>query len=211
MFIKGTLIILFVSGLAFSCSNKDPGRVYMPDMFYSRAVETYSSTEHLKEAGIHYNGMQVPGTVARGEMPAFPFPMDIAPDTTNYVASKAFPNPVPNMSEDSIMEGERLYLVNCAICHGTKLDGNGPLWNNGEGPYPAAPKNLVNDPIVSKQPDGQMFYVITYGKGQMGSYASQLSTMQRWMVINYINTVRFGTGTAKTDTTQKVDSAARVP
>ncbi len=31
-----------------------------------------------------------------------------------------------------------------------------------------------------------MFYSVTYGKGQMGSYASQLSTTQRWMVIHYI-------------------------
>jgi hypothetical protein len=36
-------------------------------------------------------------------------------------------------------------------------------------------------------PDGQMFYSITYGKNAMGSYASQLSTTQRWMVIHYIN------------------------
>ena len=40
-------------------------------------------------------------------------------------------------------EAERLYLVNCGICHGPKLDGNGPLWKDGDGPYPSAPKNLV--------------------------------------------------------------------
>jgi mono/diheme cytochrome c family protein len=37
-------------------------------------------------------------------------------------------------------EAERLYLINCGICHGTKLDGNGPLYNDGKGPYPAAAK-----------------------------------------------------------------------
>ena len=31
-----------------------------------------------------------------------------------------------------------------------------------------------------------MFYVVTYGKNAMGSYASQLSTKQRWMIIHYI-------------------------
>jgi hypothetical protein len=35
-------------------------------------------------------------------------------------------------------------------------------------------------------PDGQMFYSVTYGKNMMGSYASQLSTKERWMVIGYI-------------------------
>jgi hypothetical protein len=31
-----------------------------------------------------------------------------------------------------------------------------------------------------------MFYSVTYGKNKMGSYASQLNTEQRWMVIDYI-------------------------
>jgi len=35
-------------------------------------------------------------------------------------------------------------------------------------------------------PEGQMFYSATYGKNKMGSYASQLNTKQRWMVIAYI-------------------------
>jgi hypothetical protein len=35
-------------------------------------------------------------------------------------------------------------------------------------------------------PEGQMFYSVTYGKNLMGSYASQLTRKQRWMVIAYI-------------------------
>jgi hypothetical protein len=35
-------------------------------------------------------------------------------------------------------------------------------------------------------PEGTMFHSVTYGKGMMGSYASQLTTKQRWMVIHYI-------------------------
>jgi len=31
-----------------------------------------------------------------------------------------------------------------------------------------------------------MFYSVTYGKNLMGSYASQLTRTQRWMVIAYI-------------------------
>jgi hypothetical protein len=31
-----------------------------------------------------------------------------------------------------------------------------------------------------------MFYSIEYGKGMMGSYASQLSSKQRWSIIHYI-------------------------
>ena len=43
-------------------------------------------------------------------------------------------------------EAERLYLINCGICHGQKLDGEGPLYNGGNGPFASAPANFVGDP-----------------------------------------------------------------
>jgi hypothetical protein len=64
------------------------------------------------------------------------------------------PNPLPALSAVDYLEAARLYLVNCGICHGDKLDGNGPLYNEGNGPYQAAPKNLIADPVVAKMPEG---------------------------------------------------------
>jgi len=92
-------------------------------------------------------------------------------------------NPLTSMDT---VEATRLYLVNCAICHGAKLDGNGPLYKGGDGPFSAKPATLVGDARYEAMPDGQMFYSVTYGKNKMGSYASQLNTHQRWMVIAYI-------------------------
>ena len=49
-------------------------------------------------------------------------------------------------------------------------------------------------------PDGQMFYSVTYGKNKMGSYASQLDSRQRWMVIDYIKSKQAGAkGSAAAD------------
>jgi len=187
--------IVTVGMLLSSCRDKgSTGHAYMPDMVYSRAYETYAALDSSKFTGdtlergekIFYDRMPVTGTVAREDMPAFPITIDKLGDTANYVAAKNVPNPLPALSAVDYLEATRLYLVNCGICHGEKLDGNGPLFNGGNGPYSAAPKNLIADPIVSKMPDGQMFYVVTYGKNAMGSYASQLSTKQRWMVIHYV-------------------------
>ncbi len=112
------------------------------------------------------------------------------------------------MTPAQTKDAERLYQINCGICHGTALDGNGPLWKGGEGPYPAAPKNLKDD-YAKKLSDGQMFHVITYGKGQMGSYASQLYPEQRWWIINFIRSKQSGGA----DSTQvpASDSAGGVP
>ena len=181
--------------LLSSCRDKkSTGHAYMPDMAYSRAYETYAALDSSKFTGdtlerggkIYYDRMPVAGTVAREDMPAYPLTIDKVGDTANYVSSKSIPNPLPALSAVDYLEAARLYLVNCGICHGDKLDGNGPLYNGGNGPYLAAPKNLIADPVVAKMPDGQMFYSITYGKNAMGSYASQLSTRQRWMIIHYI-------------------------
>ena len=176
-----------------SCSDevkREPGRVYMPDMAYSRAYETYSVTpeqqQELLKQGIHFSNMPVPGTIKRGEMFPFVLKKDVEGDTTNYTAAKQIQNPITSLDSTALVEAQRLYLVNCGICHGPKLDGNGPLYKGGEGPYPAKPATLVGDAKYEAMPAGQMFYSVTYGKNKMGSYASQLDTRRRWEVIYYI-------------------------
>ncbi len=170
------------------CSDvkRNPGTVYMPDMAYSRAYETYADHSNLAEKGINYNNMPVAGTISREEEMPFHLTKDAIGDSAHYVAAKLVKSPIDSLTPKDETEAERLYLINCGICHGAKLDGNGPLFNEGKGPYPAAPKNLVGDAVVSVMPEGQMFYSVTYGKNMMGSYASQLSRKQRWMVIKYI-------------------------
>lgn len=180
-----TILVVVIAGCS-SGPKREPGLVYMPDMAYSRAYETYAPIDTLASQGIYYNRKPVPGTIKRGEMFPFSLEIDQPGDTTNYVAAKQVTNPLPPLNEVQTKEAERLYLVNCGICHGTALDGNGPLYDGGNGPYLAAPAQLIGNPTYESKTEGQMFYVMTYGKGQMGSYASQLSTTQRWMVAHFI-------------------------
>ena len=178
-----------VSLYMISCSDevkRKPGSIYMPDMAYSRAYETYADHSNLDEKGINYNNRPVKGTIARGEELPFSLTKDLPGDTVNYYASRQIKSPIDSFSTTDLAESERLYLVNCGICHGNKLDGNGPLYKGGEGPYPAKPATLVGDVKYESMPEGQMFYSVTYGKNLMGSYASQLSRKQRWAVIKYI-------------------------
>ena len=179
--LTGTLALSLVFA-ACSGVRREEGRVYMPDMAYSRAYETYASTAALQEAGVHYNARPVEGTMARGAMATYPF----ANDSVGYVRSAEVKNPLDPASID-MTEAERIYLINCGICHGTKLDGNGPLWKGGDGPYNAvAPRNLIGDPLALNMAEGTMFHSITYGKNLMGGYGSQLSTKQRWEIVAYI-------------------------
>ena len=181
-------------------SKSDTGRSYMPDMAYSRAYETYATTENLEQHGINYKARPVEGTIARGDE----FAYTIKNDEAGYAQSAVVKSPL-DAATINMTEAERLYLINCGVCHGTALDGNGPLWKNGEGAYPAAPRPLNADYAI-KLTDGHYFHVITYGKGAMGSYASQLKPEQRWWVIKYIRSKQ--TGAAATDSSATAATSA---
>ncbi|HXR83126.1 MAG TPA: cytochrome c [Hanamia sp.] len=172
------VIIIAVATLINSCGNKrDPGRVYMPDMAYSRAYEAYAPNNLLKE-NINYVQYPVAGTIRRGDL--FPYPL--ANDSNGYRMSAQIKDPLPPLNPDDMKEAQRLFNINCAICHGPEMNAQGPLATGGKVPAVA---NLTLAQYV-KMPEGTMFHSITYGKGNMGSYASQLTRKQRWMVIQYV-------------------------
>jgi len=212
--ISGVLTSTLVIGL-FACNGvrREPGRIYMPDMTYSRAYETYASTEDLTKEGVFYNHQPVAGTIFRGEELPFPLTKDAPGDSSNYVAAKQVKDPLPPCDSAQLSEARRLFNVNCAICHGPNLDGNGPLYKDGNGPFAAKPAQLVGGAQYMVMPEGQMFYSVEYGKNLMGSYASQLTRTQRWMIIQYIKSKQaasaapakpIGTG----NTASKSDSTA---
>ncbi|MCH5599746.1 c-type cytochrome [Niabella ginsengisoli] len=173
-----------LSLMAAGCgAGKDPGIAYMPDMYYSKAYETYAPTQELKDSDIYYNRLPVEGTVSREEDLDFHF--DLKHDSLGYAQSASLKNPLDSGATINMKEAERLYLINCGVCHGAALDGNGPLFKGGDGPFTAAPKNFMDAEMIAMA-SGTMFYSVTYGKGQMGSYASQLTPKQRWEVVAYI-------------------------
>ena len=210
------IAFLCIGAAVVSCNDvkREQNSVYMPDMAYSRAYETYAERDSLvfttdesqRGSKIFYNNKPVAGTIARGEEMPFTFTKDATGDTTNYVASKSFKSPIDSLSKDQLVEAERLYLINCGICHGKNLDGNGPLYKDGSGPYPAKPAALASDAKYISMPEGQMFYYVTYGKNLMGSYASQLSRKQRWQVIYYIKQKQKA---AKADAKPATDATAK--
>jgi hypothetical protein len=170
--------VIAIATFINSCGSKrDPGRVYMPDMAYSRAYEAYAPNNLAKE-NINYVPYPVPGTIRRGDL--FPYPL--ANDSNGYRMSAEIKDPLPPLNAEDMKEAQRLFNINCAICHGPEMNAQGPLATGGKVPAVA---NLTLAQYV-KMPVGTMFHSITYGKGNMGSYASQLTRKQRWMVIQYV-------------------------
>lgn len=189
---KSGILAAAAAGLLLaSCTNnghkhRNPGRIYAPDMTYSVAYDYYSENPNFADG--HTARTPVAGTVARGQE---------LPDNLRHNDTAAFMAFTTNMrfSEGEIAEGKRLYDIHCGVCHGDKLDGNGPLYNGGNGKFAAAPANFKLEKYL-KMPVGQMYHAVKYGINAMGSYASQLDIKERWQVIAYIKQFQSDNGGA---------------
>ncbi|MBC7936538.1 MAG: cytochrome c [Rhizobacter sp.] len=197
-------MIVITSGCG---SKRSPGRVYMPDMAYSRTYEAYDLLDSTKFTGdvnnkggnmIYFNAMPAAGSIKRGDL----FPYTLPNDSIGYNMSGAIANPVGELSVADMAEAGRLYNINCAVCHGAKGKANGPMSGKVGG--------IVDITLPQYQAlgDGTIFHVMTYGKNNMGSYASQLTKEQRWKIVKYVRTLQGGGAAATSDST---NTATAVP
>ena len=198
-------LVLTTAAVFVGCKDKrDPGRIYMPDMTYSRAYESYATHDttlfsmNPNDAGhkIFYNNQSPAGTIKRGEL----FPFNVPNDSNGLLnLSSLVKNPLAPITKEQTIEAARLFNINCAVCHGAKAEANGPLAAKVGGV-----KNIITaSPGYS---DGRLFFVMNYGQNNMGSYASQLSREQRWRIVQYIRTLE-PKSAAATTTAPKADSA----
>ena len=146
----------------------DPGYVYMPDMDYSSAYETFSSVKNDETDFTDSISARevIPGTIPFGSLDGNvgarsnesirrssvythyyddPFASNgqyAQIEGANRENSKDLINPLP-YSEDVLELGEEVYELNCLMCHGEKGEGNGWIYNP-DGPYSAMPANYYS-------------------------------------------------------------------
>jgi len=90
-------------------------------------------------------------------------------------------NPVPPSSE-GLAEARKMYGYNCAMCHGKTGDGKGDL---------AADMKLElrdwRDPAsLEKLTDGELFWIISNGKGKMPGEGDRDPEKMRWKYVNLV-------------------------
>ena len=95
-------------------------------------------------------------------------------------AAATLRNPVP-ATADSVARGAALYRTNCAVCHGERGLGDGPVGRK----FDPVPVDLNKD-YTQSQADGQLFFTLTRGRVAMPFYRDALSQQERWDVINYV-------------------------
>ena len=91
-------------------------------------------------------------------------------------------NPL-QMNEESIREGRKTYSYACASCHGKNARGDGPHAKNLE-PKPA---DLLKR--IANHSEGDFFWKISNGRGDMPGFEGELTKRQIWSIINYIKSI----------------------
>jgi cytochrome c5 len=90
-------------------------------------------------------------------------------------------NPVPSTPE-GLAEARRFYKYQCTMCHGENGDGKGDLVETM--------KLKMNDwrdaPSMEGRTDGELYYILTNGRGAMGGQGDRTKENMRWNLINLV-------------------------
>ncbi len=122
-------------------------------------------------------------SVKNQEGPIIPYPEHSVPFKMGAYVARTVTNPYPD-DPVSIERGEALFAVHCALCHGDKGIGGGPVGDYFDPPPPDLTLELLNS-----LNDAFLFTVLTDGFGRMPRMIENLSVSERWDVINYLRSL----------------------
>ena len=162
--------ILIMLSVTSCFDKKKPNYRYMPNMYTSVAVETYSEYEILPNGQAALT--PVKGTISRGWMP---YEYENTQEG-KALATKELKIPLA-VNEENLAKGKGLFNIYCAICHGNKGDGQGTLVKR---------EKFLGIPSLADKgrniTEGDIYHVMMYGLNSMGSYASQTNEKERWQI-----------------------------
>jgi mono/diheme cytochrome c family protein len=91
-------------------------------------------------------------------------------------------NPVKPTAE-GITQAKKLFGYHCAMCHGKNGDGKGDLATDMKLEL----KDWRDPNSLAKTTDGELFYIITNGRGKMaGGEGDRTKEEVRWNLVNVV-------------------------
>lgn len=92
------------------------------------------------------------------------------------------PNPVKPTPE-SLAQGKKIYGYDCASCHGATGDGKTDVAKDLKVP------DLTDPALLKDQTDGEIFYILKNGHGNMPQEGDRVKPEQLWDLVNYVRTL----------------------
>jgi mono/diheme cytochrome c family protein len=101
-------------------------------------------------------------------------------------------NPV-KPSAAGLAHAKKLFGFDCAMCHGKDGDGQGDLAQEMKLKLPD-----WRDPASLKDmTDGEIYYIISHGRGQMPAGADQMKPEEIWTMVLYVRSFAEKTAPAR--------------
>lgn len=171
------LAVVYGFGKILSSDKTEPNVDVMPEMVHSIAYDAFAPNPVTKDG----KTLQTPpkGTIPIGFMPEYP-----DGELTRENAGNVLKSPY-NAETVDMARGAKAYAIFCQTCHGLTGDGDGPVTKRGVPP----PPSLKTDKVRNMK-DGDLFYLISHGVGNMPPYQSQMNRNDRWLVAHFIKTLK---------------------
>jgi len=90
-------------------------------------------------------------------------------------------NPV-KLTTDSVARGRKQYGYDCAMCHGKTGDGKGDVAVDMK----LTMSDFTNPGSLKNRTDGELFYIIKTGRGQMPPEGDRGNPKLIWDMVNYV-------------------------
>jgi len=88
-------------------------------------------------------------------------------------------NPV-KPGPESLARGKKIYAYDCAVCHGKDGDGKGDMTDMKGIP------DFTDPATLKDRSDGELFYIIQKGKGEMPPEGDRAKAEDIWNLVNYV-------------------------
>jgi len=138
---------------------------------------------------MHYQPSQRALEPQRLTPPDGAVPRSGAPPTLTFAQARDLVSPVARTPESGL-RARQVYAVNCAACHGAQGDGQGPLAPYfARSPAGVVPPVDLAAPRVQGRTDGELWWIIRQGLGNMPPYRHLLGDDEIWLMVQMVRDV----------------------
>lgn len=90
-------------------------------------------------------------------------------------------NPI-RYTDISVERGRKLYMTQCAMCHGERGDGKGEVVQD----MGITPPDFSKPEALEKRSDGELFAILSQGSPVMPGQGQRLRDNQKWNLVNFL-------------------------
>jgi mono/diheme cytochrome c family protein len=134
---------------------------------------------------MHYSAAYRRGEPTRRSPGAEAVPVSGRAPRWTFDQATSQPNPVTTLPAGAT----ELYRVNCSMCHGADGHGHSVVADAFATAGAVAPVDLAS-PRVRERTDGQLWWIVANGLGNMPAFGNLLSEQELWMLVRFMREVQ---------------------